>query len=96
MPTYVYTVINKDGSDGERFEVVQKMTDPPLTRHPETGRPVRRVILAPYVAGKYTERATARTLGNDNLARHGFTKYEKTGHGTYAKAFGSGPDRLGE
>ena len=31
MPTYVYEVINDDGSAGETFEVFQKMTDAPLT-----------------------------------------------------------------
>ena len=41
MPTYVYCVVNQDGTDGEVFEVVQRMSDPPLTTHPETGRPVR-------------------------------------------------------
>ena len=42
MPTYVYEVIEEDGQSGERFEVVQRMTDDPLTEHPETGQPVRR------------------------------------------------------
>lgn len=45
MPTYVYeTVSLKQGEASETFEVRQSMADPPLTRHPETGRPVRRVI----------------------------------------------------
>ena len=47
MPTYVYEVINEDGAAGERFELVQKMTDPPLTHHPETGQRVRRVSCLP-------------------------------------------------
>ena len=42
MPTYTYQVIS--GGGGERFEVVQGMRDEPLTVHPQTGEPVRRVI----------------------------------------------------
>ena len=37
MPTYVYAVIKPDGSQGEPFEVFQKLSDPALTVHPETG-----------------------------------------------------------
>ena len=43
MPTYTYQVIS-GGGGGERFEVVQGMRDDPLTVHPQTGEPVRRVI----------------------------------------------------
>ena len=44
MPTYTYRVISRDGRDRELFEVVQGMRDEPLTVHPQTGEPVRRVI----------------------------------------------------
>lgn len=44
MPTYTYQVISRVGGAGERFEVVQGMRDAPLTAHPQTGEPVRRVI----------------------------------------------------
>ncbi len=45
MTTYVYeTVPQKPGAEPRRFEMRQSMTDAPLTRHPETGEPVRRVI----------------------------------------------------
>ena len=53
MPTYVYEVVNNDGSAGERFEVVQTMSEPELTKHPESGRPVRRVFLPPMVGGRW-------------------------------------------
>jgi predicted nucleic acid-binding Zn ribbon protein len=51
MPVYVYAVVNADGSEGEAFEVMQAMSDPPLTVHPETGEPVRRLLTAPNSAG---------------------------------------------
>ncbi len=44
MPTYLYESRPTDGSAPERFEVVQRMTDEPLARHPQTGARVRRVI----------------------------------------------------
>ena len=52
MPTYVYEVLDEAGQPVERFEVVQKMADEPLTVHPETGQPVRRVFVPFHVAGK--------------------------------------------
>jgi len=49
MATYVYeTIPRQDGEIPRRFEVVQGMKDAPLTRHPDTGEPVRRVISGGY------------------------------------------------
>ncbi len=46
MATYVYeTVPQKKGQKPKRFEYVQKMTDPALTHDPESGLPVKRVII---------------------------------------------------
>jgi len=94
MPTYVYRIINEDGSEGETFEVFQKMSDPPLTEHPETGEPVRRVIQAPNIAGKWSEAGTKKMLSDSNLDRLGFTKYQKMGKGQYEKRAGAGPQSI--
>jgi hypothetical protein len=95
MPTYVYEVVRKDGSTGERFEVVQTMSEPPLTEHPETGEPVRRVFLPPMVGGRWGDEAMARGANDDKkLERLGFTKYVKSGDGTYEKAVGKGPKTI--
>lgn len=91
MPTYVYEVVATDGSLGERFEVTQPMSDPPLAVHPETGQPVRRIITPPNIAGRYTEGAANKKLSDSNLERLGFTKYVKSGDGKYEKALGEGP-----
>lgn len=46
MPTYVYeTIPQSEGEQPLRFEVRQSMTENALTAHPESGRPVRRVII---------------------------------------------------
>ena len=93
MPFYVYEVIREDGQPGERFEVQQSMTDPPLTEHPETGEPVRRVIQAPHVTGKSPAAAADRVLRDDKkLGDMGFTKYVKAGDGRYEKRTGKGPN----
>ena len=49
MTTYVYQTIPEDESaEPEYFEVQQNMDDDPLTKHPETGVPVKRVVLGGY------------------------------------------------
>jgi predicted nucleic acid-binding Zn ribbon protein len=88
MPLYVYQVVEADGTEGEVFEVMQKMSEPALTAHPENGKPVVRLIAAPNAVTRFG----AGNLSNDRLGRLGFTKYEKSGDGTYEKTAGSGPD----
>lgn len=94
MPTYVYQVINDDGSEGETFEIFQKMSDAPLTKHPESGKPVRRVITAPHVAGSWSDSSMKSKLSDKNLDRLGFTKYQRAGDGKFEKRAGKGPDTI--
>jgi predicted nucleic acid-binding Zn ribbon protein len=94
MPTYIYQVINPDGSDGETFEFFQKMSDDPLAKHPDSGQPVRRVIQAPHIAGQWSDSAAKKTLSDKNLDRMGFTKYQRSGDGTFEKRAGRGPDAI--
>ena len=95
MPIYVYEVIGQGEQPGEQFEVFQKLTDPPLAQHPQTGQPVRRVLTASAVGGKWSDAAMHRRMSdNKHLDRLGFTKYVKSGDGTYEKTVGQGPDML--
>jgi hypothetical protein len=87
MPLYVYQVIEADGSEGEVFEVLQEMSEPAFTKHPEDGRPVQRLLVAPSTLRKYGP----DKLSNSSLERMGFTKYQRSGKGTYEKKAGSGP-----
>ena len=49
MTTYVYeTIPSKAGMKPKYFEIKQSMNDAPLTRHPETGEPIRRVVLGGF------------------------------------------------
>jgi len=46
MATYVYETVPKNPkAKPRRFEVEQKMSEPPLKTDPTTGLPVRRVIV---------------------------------------------------
>ena len=44
MATYLYETIPMNGEKSETFEFSQSMKDAPLTTHPESGKPIRRVI----------------------------------------------------
>ena len=93
MPIYVYEVVAEGDQPGEQFEVFQKMSDAPLTHHPETGQPVRRVITAPNISGQWSDASMNRNVSDDKkLDRLGFTKYVKSGDGYYEKRAGKGPD----
>ena len=88
MPVYVYRIIQDDKNAPEQtFEIRQLMSEPPLTRHPDTGQPVERVICPPNI---YSDK-----LGNASIAGSGLTKYVKTSDGTYERqAGGAGPKMI--
>lgn len=49
MTTYVYeTIPAKPGEKPRYFEIRQSMTESALSRHPETGEPIRRVVLGGF------------------------------------------------
>jgi hypothetical protein len=92
MPVYVYQEINPDGSEGELLEVEQPMSAKTLTKHPVTGRPLRRVYLPTSVATKYTPGQTQKKISDKNLEKTGFTKYVRDKlTGTYHKTAGTDP-----
>ena len=92
MPLYVYEVVLPDGEAGESFEVLQGMSEPPLSAHPETGEPVRRVFGTPNAPRSWTDSQGKSKTSDPNLERLGFTKYVKGDGGKYQKQFGKGPD----
>ena len=94
MPIYTYQIVKEDGSLGDVFEILRKMSDAPLLCHPDTGEKVQRVFVAPNVAYRYTEMAAKKKMSNKNLDKLGFTKYQNEGGGTYRKMAGSGPEYI--
>lgn len=93
MPLYRYQVVTDDDS-GEIFEVVQGMTEAPLTVHPETGVPVRRLFTMANAPKKWTGQNMKANLSDKNLDRMGFTKYVKSDNGKYEKVIGKGPSQI--
>ena len=94
MPIYVYEVVLPDGSGGEQFELLEPMSAAPLTAHPETGEPIRRVFGNPNAPRAWTDSQGAAKVSDKNLAAKGFTKYVKTGDGSYEKTTGDGPKTI--
>ncbi len=45
MATYVYETIVKEGEETKQYEISHSMMDDALTKHPETGEPIERIIL---------------------------------------------------
>jgi len=51
MTTYVYEIIPAQAGETPRYlEIKQAMKDAPLTKHPETGEAIRRIIFGGYGA----------------------------------------------
>lgn len=96
MPTYVYEILDKKGRPtGRTFEITQSIKDDALTKHPETGEPVRRAIVAPNLGLALS--ANKSRLSNKNLERLGFTKYERKGKGYMERTAGKkGPRAIGQ
>jgi hypothetical protein len=96
MPVYTYEILNADQQPTGCVELIQPMAAPQLDRHPVTGERIRRIITAPNIVTRYSDRQIRKPLSNENLERHGFSKYEKVGTGQYVKTAGKeGPSTLG-
>ena len=49
MTTYVYeTIPSNENEEPKLYEIQQSMQEDPLSKHPETGEPIRRVVLGGY------------------------------------------------
>lgn len=62
MTTYVYeTIPTKAGDKPRYFEIKQHMKAAPLTKHPDSGEPIRRVVLGGFgvLSGRSASRGSA-------------------------------------
>ena len=60
--TYLYeTIPAREGDEVKRYEIKQSIHDDALTTHPETGEPIRRVILGGW--GLVTGKSSAPSSG---------------------------------
>jgi hypothetical protein len=93
MPTYVYEILDQEGrrAPAGPSRWVQSMKEDALTKHPETGEPVRRVPQAPMIAGNWSDSANKGKLSNQNLERHGLHEVrEASGEGYMERVAGKG------
>ena len=95
MPVYQYKVINEKELE-EFFEIEQKISDPPLAKHPLTLEPVKRTLTAASLSLNHTTQHEKKSLSSDNLNKNGFTQYEKdSSSGDYFRTVGNqGPERI--
>ncbi len=71
MATYVYETTDT-ARPVRRFELQQSMRDSPLTAHPDTGEPIRRVISGGFgVMGKGAQPAAAKKGGGHSCRMGG-------------------------
>ncbi len=94
MPLYQYELILPDGTGGETFEWMQRMSEEPLTAHPETGEPCRRMLSAANAPRAWTDNQGKAATSDKNLERLGFTKYVRGDGGKLEKRFGKGPSQI--
>lgn len=87
MPIYEYAAVTHGCAHCEaHFDVLQKLAEAALTRCPQCGAAIHRVISAPNVAS-----GNAHVLSEDHAAKRGFTQYRRSEKGVYEKAYGKGP-----
>ena len=94
MPIYVYESIVEEGQEPEEFEFFQNMSDPVLDKHPDTGVRIRRIPARTSIGGMWSDGAMKNSISDNKLAKHGFTKYVKSGDGKYEKTVGDGPSMI--
>lgn len=62
MTTYVYeTIPQKPGEKPRYFEIKQAMSDQPLTKHPDSGEAIRRVVLGGYGVLSSAQKKSAKS-----------------------------------
>jgi predicted nucleic acid-binding Zn ribbon protein len=95
LPLYQYQVIN-DQEIEELFEVEQKIDDAPLTSHPLTKEPVKRILTAASLSLTHSAQSERKSLASENLHKNGFTQYEKdSSSGDYYRTVGNqGPEKI--
>lgn len=77
MPIYRYITVEPDGSEGEEFEVEQSINADPLARHPENGKPVKRVYDKLNINVEYTAGREKSLSDISRIKRAGFTVLER-------------------
>lgn len=89
MPIYEFTAADPSQSCAHcatRFEIFARISDPELTRCPQCGAAIKRLISVASVIG-----GQAHLQKESHFSKRGFTQYKKAGGGVYEKTAGDGP-----
>jgi len=88
MPIYEYraTAASDCNFCRDGFEMMRKINDAELDKCPVCGISVTQIISAPNLA------KSGPALDTQNIEKHGFTQYRKSGKGVYEKTAGKGPN----
>lgn len=70
MAIYEYEILSPSGTTTGIYEAEQKMSDPPLLQHPETGAPLRRILSRTF-AGNPGERGSGECASGGCCAQDG-------------------------
>ena len=97
MPIYEYIALT-DGCSlcGGHFEELQDADEPAYQQCPACEAPCKRIISRPAPA-HVNNHAGGKLLSNENIARNGFLKYERSGENTWTRTAGddsAGPRTL--
>lgn len=76
MPIYQYKVIDSKFNN-EVVEIEQSIGDEELNEHPITGEPIKRLISLASLTLKHATSSENASLESDQLAKKGFTLFEK-------------------
>ena len=77
VPTYVY----KNLKTGETFELTQRISEPALTVHPESGEPVKRLVQPVGIAFKGSGFYVTDSRGSSNAKKGGASEGKAEGGG---------------
>ena len=84
MPIYEYSSRDPDKASCAKcaasFEVMQRLSDPPIERCPDCGAPVVRIVSAPSLGRSVSSL-------DDRAKSAGFTKLKRLGKGEYEKQY---------
>ena len=83
MITYIYETLPRPGKKVRRFELRQSIKDAPLTKHPETGEPIRRCLVLgadPFVRAATIERPEPRSASRARREADHHHDHDPHGH----------------
>jgi hypothetical protein len=83
MITYIYETLPRPGKTVRRYELRQSIKDAPLTKHPETGEPIRRCVVLgadPFVRAATLERPEPKAARARREAEHDHHHHDHDHH----------------